>query len=90
VAFNDHLTKVIADTCAEASREMWARIEGEISEKDELAIASALTKVATESARLATLEVVAQVTESTPQVTMTTEFTIIDHDPWAERYGESG
>jgi hypothetical protein len=46
--------------------------------------------VATESARLATLEVVAQVTESTPQVTMTTEFTIIDHDPWAERYGESG
>lgn len=84
---NDHLTKAIADAVAQISREMWERMEGDISENDQLAITSAMTKLAVESARLTQVEVAAQVNESGPVISVEPTFISDDYDPWAERYG---
>jgi hypothetical protein len=87
-ARTDHLTRLVADDAGAIAREMWSRIEGDISEKDELAIGTAITKVAIASVRRASAEVAAQVAESGIQVQIQVGAQEAA-DEWAERYGQA-
>jgi hypothetical protein len=80
------LTRVLADEASAIARELWARLEDELSDKDALAISTALTKAVIEGANRAIVDVTAQVTEQlAPQITMDPMAEV--PDMWAEEYG---
>ena len=83
----DHLTQMVAEAAAEIAREMWDRIEGDVSEKDIIAIGAALSKVAVETARLTSAEIAAKVAESGAPVQLYLAMDVLEHDEWAARYG---
>jgi hypothetical protein len=83
----DHLTQMVAEAAAEVAGEMWDRIEGDISDKDGVAIGAALSKVAVETARLTSAEIAAKVAESGAPVQLHLAMDVLDYDEWAERYG---
>lgn len=78
---------MVADAAAMVSREMWDRIEGDISEKDSVAIGAALSKLAVQTARLTSAEIAAKVVESEVPVQLHVTMDVLDYDEWAERYG---
>lgn len=85
----DHLTQMVAEAAAEVAREMWDRIEGEISEKDSVAIGAALSRLAVETARLTSAEIAAKVAESGTPVQLHLALDVLDYDEWADRYGHA-
>jgi hypothetical protein len=83
---DDHLTKLAVGALEPISREMWDRIEADLSDRDVAAIATAITKVAVECVRLGAIEIAAQVGESSA-VQIDVKSSSDDYDMWAEKYG---
>lgn len=84
---SDHLTKVLVDSAGPIIRELQARLDTDLSEKDATAVGTALEKALTAGARAGLAEAVAQVQEALPQANIQLRQDIASTDEWAERYG---
>ncbi len=85
---SDYLTEILAGAIAPIAEEMFGRIEVELSEKDRLAISTALGKVAFASARAAMAETAAaETTDGADPSRPSVSFEYPGTDGWAELYG---
>lgn len=66
---------------------MDSRIEGSLTEKDRLAVETALEKAIATGARIGMIEAAAQIEEAHPEVQVETKAEINSTDDWAARYG---
>lgn len=80
-----HLEGVLLDTLLPIVDEVTARLEAELSERDMLAVETAVRKAAAEGVRLAALEVAAQAQQDGGMLTV--DLDVEPADAWAERYG---
>ncbi len=74
------------DTVAIA-REMWDRIEGEISEKDGVAISTAIVKAALAGVNRGLVDSAAQLAEKLPGASVSVEPPAEVPDAWRKQYG---
>ena len=84
---SDHLTKVLIDSARSIAVELWERLEIDPSEKDVLAISTAVEKAIVTGARAGVAEAAAQVQEALPEAKVNLHQDIASTDEWAERYG---
>jgi len=84
---NDHLMKVLMDSVQPIVREVHERLDAELSEKDLIAVSTAIAKSVVEGARAGVAEAAAQVQEALPDAHIHLQQEISEYDEWAERYG---
>jgi hypothetical protein len=89
IPYDDRLTKMVVDETSAIARELRERIEGDISDKDALAIAAAVSKAAYQASRLTGVEISARLVEANAPIQITTSINEFTGDVWAEQYGGS-
>jgi hypothetical protein len=86
----DHLAESLDDATARITSELRARLECAPSEKDWLAISTAIAKATLEGLRRGAEEIGAQVDEAVPEGQEVSWNLDLDcTDLWAQRYGEA-
>ncbi len=86
----DHLTDALDDATATICRELLTRLERAPTEKDRLAITTAIAKAAVEGLRRGAKELGAQLDEAIPEGQVVSWNLDLDcTDLWEQRYGEA-
>ncbi len=84
----DHLAAALDDATLPICEELRARLDAELSEKDWLAVTTAIAKATIEGLRRGTNELAAQVDEALPaEKEVHWDLDLDCTDLWAERYG---
>jgi hypothetical protein len=82
-----NLTRVLTDEGGAIVRELSERLDAELSEKDVVAVSSAITRALLAGAQRGIAEATAQVIEQLPGAEIKLHADVLQHDEWAERYG---
>jgi hypothetical protein len=82
------LEAVLADEGGAILGEVVERLDADLSEKDLVAVATAITKALVVAANRGVAEATAQIAEQHPDLELKLHHDVTQYDEWAERYGD--
>jgi hypothetical protein len=85
----EHLMTALSAESGQIARELFQRLDAQLSEKDITAVSTALAKLAFASVWIAAAEMAAQLDEQ-DALRVNLRFEIAESDTWAEEYGDAG